>query len=55
MLGVALGVAVVLGVELANGYHELVEAGEVAEGATTLFVAFGAGAHWGAALHRAPF
>ncbi len=36
-------------------YHELVEAGEVAEGATTLFVAFGAGAHWGAALHRAPF
>lgn len=35
-------------------YHELVTGGRIRSGTTTLFVAFGAGAHWGAALHRAP-
>ena len=35
-------------------FHELREAGRIGPGTTTLFVAFGAGAHWGAALHQSP-
>ena len=35
-------------------YHELRQDGRIGAGTTTMFVAFGAGAHWGAALHRAP-
>ncbi len=35
-------------------YHELKTADRIGPGSTTLFVAFGAGAHWGAALHRTP-
>lgn len=35
-------------------YHELSEAGRVGPGSLTCFAAFGAGAHWGAMLHRAP-
>lgn len=33
-------------------YHELRQAGEITSGDLVAFVAFGAGAHWGAALHR---
>lgn len=33
-------------------YHELRSDGRIGPGTTTMFVAFGAGAHWGAALHR---
>lgn len=35
-------------------FHELREEGRIGAGSTTMFVAFGAGAHWGAAIHRAP-
>ncbi len=33
-------------------YHELRKAGQIESGDLVAFVAFGAGAHWGAALHR---
>ena len=33
-------------------YHELKEAGTIGPGALVCFSAFGAGAHWGAALYR---
>lgn len=33
-------------------YHELRKGGRIASGDLVAFVAFGAGAHWGAALHR---
>ncbi len=33
-------------------YHELRQAGQIQSGDLVAFVAFGAGAHWGAALHR---
>lgn len=35
-------------------FHEQVQAGRVTPGALVCFVAFGAGAHWGAALYRVP-
>lgn len=35
-------------------YHELVEAGRVRAGSLVCFAAFGAGAHYGAALYRQP-
>jgi len=35
-------------------YHEMCEAGRIGPGALVAFVAFGAGAHWGAALYRVP-
>ena len=35
-------------------YHEQRMAGRIAPGSLVCFVAFGAGAHWGAALHREP-
>lgn len=35
-------------------FHEMREAGRVPSGTTVAFTAFGAGAHWGAALYREP-
>ena len=35
-------------------FHELSEQGRIATGSVTCFTAFGAGAHWGAMLHRQP-
>ena len=35
-------------------YHELRESGSLSAGDLVCFVAFGAGAHWGAALYREP-
>lgn len=35
-------------------YHELVTAGRIGPGDLVCFVAFGAGAHWGAGLYREP-
>ena len=35
-------------------FHELKEQGRVESGMLVGFVAFGAGAHWGASLYRVP-
>lgn len=35
-------------------YHELAKAGRITSGSLVCFTAFGAGAHWGALLYRAP-
>jgi len=35
-------------------YHELRETGRIRPGAVVGFVAFGAGAHWGAVVYREP-
>lgn len=35
-------------------YHELRQAGRIKSGSLVAFTAFGAGAHWGALLHREP-